>query len=335
MAKLRCIDGYDSKIRICVYYSSSGTSGKEILLTSTTFSEKELLRASVSAGVLISDMISEYCTGAKAYVEVVPPFPPCFNSLGCAVLAAPNEANPLTQHYIFYHESDNISPYLDVKESTFEPKFTGHVPAIFFKNLLSSLENSSLAWQKRLELERMRQGYFTSVEEAHLVGWHSVTILVKGARIATKSPQQRASESVANNTNGVLPSTNSSGSLSAATVAAAQTAVTAAPSNSNLTGHNLAVNIPHHVIHIFASGEKNPVGRAHSYDGASQQSKSNQTRISSPVGSNSISISVPSVPSSSSSSQPRLRNQSWLSSTGKRVDDSGPNSFVNISIEDR
>ena len=48
-------DGLDSKMRLSVYYSSNVT-GKEVVLASATFTERELLRAMTIAGELQTDV---------------------------------------------------------------------------------------------------------------------------------------------------------------------------------------------------------------------------------------------------------------------------------------
>jgi len=45
---------------------------EQVLLSATTFSERELMRSVAASGVLVSEMSAEYCTGSKAYIEVVP-----------------------------------------------------------------------------------------------------------------------------------------------------------------------------------------------------------------------------------------------------------------------
>ncbi|RYG96983.1 hypothetical protein EON65_53550, partial [archaeon] len=68
LASIRRNDEQDSKIRLNVYYQSNLTSGKEVLLTTTSFGERELLRTVQAAGEFASQMSAEYCAGSKAYV---------------------------------------------------------------------------------------------------------------------------------------------------------------------------------------------------------------------------------------------------------------------------
>lgn len=131
LARVRRNDGMDSKLRLsgnpcpstpaphaldlwrlllshyapdpcAVYYSSNLTGGKEVLLSATTFSERELLRAVSVSGVLISEMSAEYCTGycslsslscsADRVLRLQGAYPACpipFHAAGPAVVPPP------------------------------------------------------------------------------------------------------------------------------------------------------------------------------------------------------------------------------------------------------
>lgn len=192
LAKIRTVPGYDSKLKLIVYYSSSLTSGKEVSLAYQSFYESDLIRSVQQSSVFIVPLESEYCIASKAYVDIIQPLPSLLENSIFPVTALPSEKNPLTQNYVFYNELDTITPYLDAKEQCWEPKFVASIPLVFLSNLQQSLERSIAAWEKRLELERMRQGRFTSDAEALACGWNIIDISIKAARIgSTKSTIDR------------------------------------------------------------------------------------------------------------------------------------------------
>jgi hypothetical protein len=212
LARIRKHDGMDSKIRLSVYYSSNLTGGKEVLLSATTFSERELLRAVASQGVLVSEMSAEYCSGSRAYIQIVPYLSSLLDQTYLPIVApSRGDQNPLCQHYVFYQEQDSLTPYLDATEFTVEPKFSATVPVLFLSALLEAMERSVMAWQRRHELERMRQGRFLSSGEALLFGWHVLQVNVRAARMGTSKVsygvdrKPRASRTSNNSINLSLP----------------------------------------------------------------------------------------------------------------------------------
>ena len=185
LARVATSIGFDSRLRLSVIYSSSLTSGKEVVLATQSFLESELIRSVRQSSVFIISLDSDYCIAAKAYVDIVQPLPPLLSNESFPVAASHTEKNPLTQNYVFYNELDSITPYLDAKEQCWEPKFVAPIPYVFLSNFQSSLERSISAWEGRYELERMRQGRFISDTEALNSGWHILDVQVITARIGS------------------------------------------------------------------------------------------------------------------------------------------------------
>jgi hypothetical protein len=195
VAVIKCPSDFDCMIRISVYYSSSLTDDKEVLLAGTSFTRSELVRSMHVKGVFISDMISEHCPGSKAYIEIMKSLPMALPDLPrqiCTEIAQPvgfnvtgleNQNNPFRQRYVFYNPENNFLPLVDAEEVTWEPQFAALIPALFMENFASALMRSITAWSLRYELERKRQGRFRSLSEAHQHGWHQVSIVVHAARI--------------------------------------------------------------------------------------------------------------------------------------------------------
>ncbi len=230
LAKIHTSEGMDSKLRFNVYYSSSLTSGKDILLASTTILERELIRVVSTSEVMVVDMESEYCTAPKAYIDIVTSLPQLLENRIFPIISAPNEKNPLTQNYVFYNELDTLTPAVDAKEQCWEPKFSASIPLLFLANLSNALERSTTAWEKRFELERKRQGRFTLDSEALNCGWHVVDIVIHGARIgSTKATIDRINYM--------------KGLSSTVAVGAASSSSATAASNDNKTNYVLSLPI--------------------------------------------------------------------------------------------
>ena len=176
---------YDSKLKLSVHYSSSLTSSKDIVLAYQSFYESDLIRTVQQSSVYVVPLESEYCIASKAYLDIIQPLPALLENTILPITSISNDKNPLMQNYVFYNEMDSITPYLDAKEQCWEPKFAASIPMAFFTNLQGSLERSIRAWENRAELERMRQGRFSSDAEALSSGWNIIDILVKGARIGS------------------------------------------------------------------------------------------------------------------------------------------------------
>jgi len=173
----------DVKLRLNVY-CHRGAGSKDVLLASTTFSFKELLREVSAKGVLRSTMISEYCSEATAYVQIFHELykPLHLRTFSVVAPPRPNE-NPLFQRYAFYNQNVAFEPHILAEEWTMEPRFAAHVSKLYLESLSAALMRSLNAWQVRFDLERKRQGRFNSLDEAFRHGWHSVDICVLATRI--------------------------------------------------------------------------------------------------------------------------------------------------------
>lgn len=177
----------DVKLRLNVY-CQRGAGGKDVLMASTTFSFKELLREVSAKGVLRSAMISEYCAEATAYVQIFHELHKPLHLSHFSVVAPPRlNENPLFQRYAFYNQNIAFEPHVLAEEWTMEPRFTAHVAKLYLESLSAALIRSMNAWQVRHDLERKRQGRFSSLDEAFRHGWHSVDICVLASRIGGPS----------------------------------------------------------------------------------------------------------------------------------------------------
>lgn len=182
LASLVCSSETDRKIRVNVYYTSSLSGGKETIIAATTFGLREMLR--VGKGPFQTDMISEHCASPKAIISVVStpanPFSSQFFSLSSST-----EKNPLSQQYVFYRNDESV-PTVICDEITYEPAFPVQVPLAFLQHFSRVLQESILAWEDRCKLERIRQGKFVSIAEAHKHGWHQLRITVLSTRIRSQ-----------------------------------------------------------------------------------------------------------------------------------------------------
>ena len=174
----------DRKIRVNVYYSSSLSSGKEVIIGATTFNFREMLRGAVK-GPFCSDMISEHCTGAKTFLSVVVQPADILRYDFCS-LAAAKEKNPLRKQFVFYR-SDEVVPTVLSDEVTCEPRLPLLVSVAFLNHIRKDLNDSILCWEDRCKLERIRQGKFVSVREALKYGWHQLRVTILSAKITTVS----------------------------------------------------------------------------------------------------------------------------------------------------
>jgi hypothetical protein len=317
LAKVKTSDGLDSRLKLSVYYSSSLTSGKEIVLAYCSFSEKELISTVLNSSVFIISLESEYCIASKAYIDIIQPFPSLIESSFFSIVSSNTEKNPLNQNYVFYNEMDSITPFLDSKETAYEPKFVANIPLIFLTNLQASIERSIENWEKRLTLERMRQGRFLNDQEALEAGWHIIDINIKGARIgSTKSTIDRIN--YMRNQNNPSSASSSVPSGTSSTMSASSSA----PSASS----------PDEMIYLsyypLSDDYLDPASAASSAPGAVVTPASPQRQASGllPQRRTQNSGYKGFLSSSSSSATGNDRKQ--------KVDDSLPSTFVDIFIED-
>lgn len=357
VANIRCPSALDCQLRLGVYYSSSVTSGKDILLASTAFSKRELIRGISldKSGCFTSELVSDYCPGSKAYVEIVEPLRcPLGDGLSPTVsqinhdqndaeenhinkagrfLITGNisEVNPIRRKYVFYNEEDCLSPQVEAEEVVWEPKFVAKISSYFVDEFATRLVRSINAWNLRHELERKRQGLFHTDEEALRCGWHRVRITVRAIRIGfCKAQKQR--EHI-------------------------RKLVEAEERQQKLLQQHLKSNYGadahhNHVLHNVYSIvlPVGPVGIQNS-DGSGVGSIGLSLLPQNTTASNSlVSGAVPSRSLSSVGEEKRNRTQSAdilgasenlirvhenLFTVGKRVDETAPSTYVDIFIEDR
>jgi hypothetical protein len=185
MAEINCPEDKDCNLRIGAYYNSNLTGGKYELLCQTTITIRDLKKQ--STGVYTGTMQSEYCFGARLYLEIVSPLNTVLNNSSFSVNTPPKPLNPLFQKYVFYSEDDYTSRNIDVEEYCWEPRLTSKVPEVFLKNFKKSLLISQHAWEHRRNLEEIRQGRFRSTEEAFRNNWVEIEINVLEAHTAQNS----------------------------------------------------------------------------------------------------------------------------------------------------
>jgi hypothetical protein len=180
----------DCKIRVNVYYNSSLTNGKDILLVATTFNFKEMIRC--KAPIFTSQMVSEHCSQALAYIRWLTPLPSVLHTKSIqSTSSATSKWNPMFQRYIFHSDHEKNQPVI-CEEFTWEPRLTTNVCYKYLLNLSKILTETLTAWKVRSELERVRQGKFISREEAFLNGWYELSIspsscLLNGAAVSPAS----------------------------------------------------------------------------------------------------------------------------------------------------
>lgn len=158
-AELSCPTDMDVSLRVSVQYSSSLTSGKEIILCSCTFFLGDVLAVFAKGGVFQADLTSahDHVLGCKLHVELVKPLTQVLNEPSIALTAPRSKSNPLVQKYVFYNEEDNSTPVIDVEEYTWEPRLGMKVSLLYLEHILGMIVFSQKAWMERKQLEEMRQ----------------------------------------------------------------------------------------------------------------------------------------------------------------------------------
>lgn len=429
IAAIYCPPHLDCKLRVNVYYSSSLTGGKEVLLAGTTFSKRELLRAadcscddatigdgisangsstdnnnasnskyisgssnlSSSSGlhsqnrerVLISEMNSEHCASAKVYVEIVKPWPPILRSskqpflvtaepypvaeqsaadssssssvdafVSTTLAAAAALRNPLEQHYAFYDEVDNLSPRMEGREVTWEPRFAGLVPALFLENFTAALMRSINAWHVRAEMERKRQGRFRSLEEAFSCGWHSIKIAVLAARIGdsraqnarVEQQQWRERQAVTNSSGGGgrMASVAFTGGVGSRTVS---TTTGSSPHYSTASGAagGAAGGALYSIAVPMHSEEEAPAPCSSADDPSTGaegvRSDSRDTHHASTLAATVATTASPTADNTKSDCAPQQFSRRSIArapdGARRKIDESAPSTFVKVSLEHR
>eukprot|EP00602_Paraphysomonas_sp_CaronLab_P006429 CAMPEP_0185030682 /NCGR_PEP_ID=MMETSP1103-20130426/17681_1 /TAXON_ID=36769 /ORGANISM="Paraphysomonas bandaiensis, Strain Caron Lab Isolate" /LENGTH=1178 /DNA_ID=CAMNT_0027565895 /DNA_START=347 /DNA_END=3883 /DNA_ORIENTATION=- len=175
----------DCKLRINVYYSSSLTNAKDVLIAATSFGLRDMLRC--HKNVFSSSMVSEHCSHAVAFIRQIHPLISVLKTEGLSS-NAPRRIpwNPMFQRYIFHPLVDNSAPVV-CEEHTWEPRLAFKVPLVFLQNLSDVMSETIKVWKLRAQLERVRRGCFSSREEAFLNGWYETSICVSACRIEAES----------------------------------------------------------------------------------------------------------------------------------------------------
>lgn len=132
-------------------------------------------------------MQSEYCFGARLYLEIVESLNSVLNNSSFSCNTPPKTLNPLFQNYVFYSEDDYTTRNIDVEEYCWEPRLTSKVPEVFLKNFKKSLLISQHAWEQRRKFEEIRQGRFKSKEDAFKNNWVEIEINVLEAHTVQNS----------------------------------------------------------------------------------------------------------------------------------------------------
>ena len=170
----------DTLIRVRILYSCTMTSGKDIILCETVFPLHDIVRDTT---IRVS-MTSKYLkNNAILEMIVVEPFRPVLQSTSFAPIAKNNPGNPYKQSYMFYSDDISIPRAVYCEEYGLESRISVDVVVAFLDEILRSLSLSISSWARRRDLEIIRQGLFSSLNDAHKHGWHQVTITVLEVRI--------------------------------------------------------------------------------------------------------------------------------------------------------
>lgn len=187
LASINCPENKNMVVLVYVFYSSSLTNNQEVVICSATFSLLELKSSSFSGEILKLPMASEYSHAAISYFEIIQSFKPILSTPGLNVVAPMKFKNPMEKEYVFYEANDAgldvTAPTLDVKEISCEPRLALAVPLKFLENFKSSILRSREAWKRRYEIERIRQGRFTSKMEASSYNWREIKVKVIESKI--------------------------------------------------------------------------------------------------------------------------------------------------------
>ena len=174
----------DRKLRINVYYTSSITNGKDVLIGCASFGLREFLRHA-NNGYSV-DLASEHCSKAKAIVHVVPHLPRQLITPSIGAVSTQRHKNPLVQEYVFYRAGE-LTPAVHCTEMTSEPRLTAKMPLVFLENMHNILHKTIALWKTRHELERLRQGKFICREEALSHGWKELRVSISSCRLTSRN----------------------------------------------------------------------------------------------------------------------------------------------------
>ena len=220
VADIRCPRDYDCRLTVLVQYTSSVCS-REITLASGSFSFQQLLAHAVNStssyNVFQVQLQSDFCLGAKAYIDIVHPFAPIGTCSSIHPFAVPTQRgqpgmNPLRSRYVFYNRDDSSCPAVDVEETTWEPRLTNQIPLLVLENFLAALTQSMDAWSVRRSLEKIRQGLFESTADAYKNGWQQVKVTVHGAHLgSSRDRESHGRDSSPRDSRGTVSTVNGGG----------------------------------------------------------------------------------------------------------------------------
>lgn len=185
VANVRYNRDMDYKIQINVHYSSNRTGGKFVLLASCTFTLQDYFsKINSTKSTFMLNFTSEYCVGAKLYVQTFYPFYRIFKYLD--IFSKIRSKNPLIQKYALYSPHDKQMSSVNALETGYEPKYAFIMSEIFLSNLIVMIENSLIAWRKRYLIEKMKCGNFKNANEALSRGWNILHVTVLSSNITMK-----------------------------------------------------------------------------------------------------------------------------------------------------
>ena len=174
----------DTLIRVRILYSSTMTSGKDVILCESVFPLHDIVRDTT----MRVSMTSKYLKcNAILDLIVVEPFKPVLRNASFAPIAKNNPGNPYKQSYMFYSDDVSVPRAVYCEEYGLESRISVDVVVAFLDEILHSLSLSISSWARRRDLEIIRQGHFSSLNDAHKYGWHQVTMTVLEVRINSNS----------------------------------------------------------------------------------------------------------------------------------------------------
>jgi len=190
VAEIKCPRDYDCRLTVLISYTSS-ICAKEMTLATASFTFQQILAhfAKTSSSVFQVNLQSEYCLGAKAYIDLVQPMAQP-GSCSIQPFSPPTQRgqtgmNPLRRRFVFYAPDDETTPEVDVEEQAWEPRLVNQVPQLVLESFSAALTRSIDAWSVRRKLEKIRQGLFDREDDAYNNGWQKVTVTVHGAHLGT------------------------------------------------------------------------------------------------------------------------------------------------------
>lgn len=182
VADIKCLNIFESFIRVRILYVSSLSGGKEVVIGEALLPLNDIvmskrMRLSMTSQYLKSNAIFE--------MKVIEPFRDILRHKNFLPIAAANPGNPFKQSYVFYREEGSTAPAVFCEEYGFESRISAEVVRAFLDESLRTLSISKNAWMARKNYEITRQGQFNSLGDALKQGWHQVTISVQQARISS------------------------------------------------------------------------------------------------------------------------------------------------------